>query len=158
MTTETAEPGTQPNRNPRLTKTLPPAEWGVKRNLAGFEAGEDQTGQTGASAPATRAPACRQAGRIGDGQVACLPCSGAGHRQVKAGFVGPLAWLVSGQGIGSVGWMLLAGLLMKDTPAEISIRPYGGGRTGLRGIDASAASLRIFSMRLLPIAFVSAHL
>ena len=36
------------------------------------EAGEDQRGQTRPSAPVIRAPACRQAGRIGDGQVACL--------------------------------------------------------------------------------------
>ena len=159
MTTETAEPGTQPNRNPRLTKTLPPAEWGVKRNLAGFEAGEDQTGQTGASAPATRAPACRQAGRIGNGRVACLRLpvatrrqTGAtclpprrgwqAHRQVKERLVAPLARLVSGQGIGSVGWMFLAGLLMKDTPAEISIRPYGGGRTGLRVCEEIVAGPR----------------
>ena len=56
--------------------------------------------QTGPSAPAMRAPACRQAGRIGDGQVACLPRFRAGHRQVKKGFVGPLARLLSGQGIG----------------------------------------------------------
>ena len=68
--------------------------------------------------------------RIGDGQV------------VKEGFVGPLARLVSGQGIGSVGWMFLAGLLMKDTPAEISIRPYGGGRTGLRVCEEIVAGPR----------------
>ena len=61
-TAETAESEIRPSRNPRLTGTLPLAEGRVKRNLPGFEAGEDQTGQTGPSAPAMRAPACRQAG------------------------------------------------------------------------------------------------
>ena len=97
-----------------MTGTLPPAEGRVKRNLPGFEGGEDQTGQTGASAPAIRAPACRQAGRIGDGEVACLrlpvatrrqtgatclpPRRGRqAHRQVKEQFIGPLAERVSRQ-------------------------------------------------------------
>jgi len=50
--------------------------------------------------------------RIGDGPVACLPRSaclcvarrqGAGHRQVKKGFVGPLVELVSRPAIGWIG-------------------------------------------------------
>jgi hypothetical protein len=46
----------QPRGNPTVTGTLPPAEGRVKRNLPGFEGGEDQTRQTGPSAPAIRAP------------------------------------------------------------------------------------------------------
>ena len=71
-----------------------------------------------------RLPAGRQAGSE-DGQVACLPRSaclcvapvyrcvatgrrrqGAGHRQIKKGFVGPLARRVSRGGIGRI---MLAG-------------------------------------------------
>jgi hypothetical protein len=71
MTAATAEPGTEPSRKPTLSGTLLPAEWQVKRNLPGFEAGEDQRGQARPAAPAIRAPACRQAGRIGNGE--CWP-------------------------------------------------------------------------------------
>ncbi len=55
--------------NLTLTGTLPPAAWRVKRSLPGQEAGEDQTVQTDGSAPAMRAPTCRQAVRIEDGEV-----------------------------------------------------------------------------------------
>jgi len=55
MTAEAAEPGTATTRNATVTGTLPPAQWRVKRILAGFEAGEDQMGQTGVSAAAIRA-------------------------------------------------------------------------------------------------------
>jgi len=36
--------GTEPTRKSTLRETLPPAEWRVKRNLPGAEAGEDQRG------------------------------------------------------------------------------------------------------------------
>ncbi len=56
--------GTPENRNqrmgnPTLTEMLVPAEGWVKQNLPGPEARACQAGQTGSSAPAIRAPACR---------------------------------------------------------------------------------------------------
>ena len=51
---ETAEPGTEPRRNPRLRWTLPAADWPVKGNRAtpgGWDAGRDRRGP---KAPATR--------------------------------------------------------------------------------------------------------
>jgi len=40
--------------------------------------------------------------RIGDGEIACLRADT--HRQIEDGLVGPLARLLSGQGIGRAGW------------------------------------------------------
>ena len=63
---------------------LPPADWRVKRNRPDREGGGRQAEQTGPSIPANRAPACRQAGRIGDGEVACLRLPVATRRQTGA--------------------------------------------------------------------------
>jgi len=46
----------QPRGNPTVSGTLLPAEGRGKRNFPGFEGGEDQTRQTGLSAPTMRAP------------------------------------------------------------------------------------------------------
>jgi hypothetical protein len=78
-------------RKRTLTRTLPPADWRVKWNLLGPDAGRRRAGETAPSLPAIRAPACRQAGQVGDEEVACLRAT---HRQVEEGFVGPLAELV----------------------------------------------------------------
>ena len=69
-------------RKRTLTRTLPPADWRVKWNLLGPDAGRRRAGETAPSLPAIRAPACRQAGQIGDAEV------------VEEGFVGLLAELV----------------------------------------------------------------
>jgi hypothetical protein len=54
----------QPRGNPTVTGTLLPAEGRGKRNFPGFEGGEDQTRQTGPSAPAMRAPDRGREGRL----------------------------------------------------------------------------------------------
>jgi len=74
--------------NPKLTGTLPPAAWRVKLHLPGPEGEACQAGQTGPSPSAIRAPAFRQAIRMGDGKV------------LEEGFLGRLARLVSRGDIG----------------------------------------------------------
>jgi len=63
MTAETAEPGTQPSRNPRLTGTLPPAEWRVNEIVqplgSGTPGGTDQP----LSPPVTQSQDQRRGGR-----------------------------------------------------------------------------------------------
>ena len=54
---------------------LLPADWRVKRNLAGAVVEGCRAGETGPSLAAIRAPACRQTGQIGNEEVAWLPRS-----------------------------------------------------------------------------------
>jgi hypothetical protein len=74
MTAETAEPGTEPSRNPRLTGTLLPANWRVNRNPAG-EGWSGRSDGIERSLDPGYASTCLPAGRIGGGEVACLPRS-----------------------------------------------------------------------------------
>ena len=74
MTAATAEPGTEPSRNPRLTGTLLPANWRVNLNPAG-ERWSGRSDGIERSLDPGYASTCLPAGRIGGGEVACLPRS-----------------------------------------------------------------------------------
>lgn len=92
VTAETAEPGTRPSRNPRLTGTLPPAGGGVKRHPATpgvWDAGRDRP------APRPRLsehlPTGRQAGSgMGKGEHPFVsPPPGCASSRVQTSRSGP---------------------------------------------------------------------
>ncbi len=142
MTAETAELGTATTGKRTLTGRLAPEIRTRQAETTGFfrilrEGGAKQ------GKPAPR-PRLEKKG-IGEGKVACLRLpvatrrqTGATHRQVKERFVGPLARLMSGQGIGRIRWRAKAGRCGGEAQVIEDLPDLPAGRQATAGRSITA--------------------
>ncbi len=115
--------------NPRVTGTLRPADWHVKRNHPGPEGGECQAGRTN---PQPRLSEHLPAGRQAGAGMGRSSKRGFGASSAER-FVGPFARLVGRGGIGRVMHQLergLTGRWLSRTPSRGAVRSPGAQRRG----------------------------